>query len=145
MKQLEQLNRPQFVLVNFAIMLFCAALGLLVNPFVPASKAQQLSAPQPASFQTLTVGTTAGGLAAATINPTDGKGVVQRCTGVVETNPVRMRSYGGLPTATVGVPAAVGSNVTLDGYAVIAAWQAIRDTTASGDATIHMECYRELR
>lgn len=132
-------------LYDIALILFFAAFGSLAGNYVREAGSRQLSSPQPVSFQTLTVDQTALGLSAATINPPDAKGVVQRCIGVVEGQPVRMRSTGTNPTATVGIPAAAGSGINLDGYAVIAGWRVIRDTTAQSTATINIECYREFR
>ena len=110
-----------------------------------APLAQPVNSPQPISWETLTVTTTATPLAVATVRPT-GRPIAQRCVGVVEAQPVRMRSAGGVaPTATVGIPGAVGYPIDLQGYDVIRQWQVIRDTTATTSATIHVECYGESK
>jgi hypothetical protein len=56
-----------------------------------------------------------------------------------------MRAAGGPPTGTVGRPAAVGAEVTISGFRVIEAWRAIRDTAATENAVMHVECVREYR
>lgn len=86
--------------------------------------------------EAMTVAGTATTFAQATLdaiqvpNPT--------CTGVLETAPIRMTLDGTTPTASVGVPVAIGQQITVFGYANIANFKAIRTTSTSG--SIYWSC-----
>jgi hypothetical protein len=77
-----------------------ACIALLLTLFWAATVvAQDIPA---VSFEHVTVGATAAGLSAGTIDPTTpGVGAVQYCRGIVETGDVRIRIDGTAPTATV--------------------------------------------
>lgn len=123
---------------------WCARLvaGLLAYSTVSAQT--PLRVPQAITSETLTISTTAVGLAAGTITPADGKGVVQFCRGRLEAQPIRTGTAA-TPTATVGTTVYADEIVTLTGYRAITAWKAIRHSTATADATLTMECWREYK
>jgi hypothetical protein len=83
------------------------------------------------SYQKLTVAGTAVGLATATIMP--GGKPVKLCRGVVLTAAVNYRYDGPVPTATEGMPLAVGAWVTVEGYGNLTQFRAIRTTSDSGE------------
>lgn len=87
-----------------------------------------------AVFQVITVSTTSIGIAAAT---RDG---AKNCYLTVETNPIRWRYDGAAPTSTVGHPVAAGGQIVLTTRTEMDSFKAIRDTTASGDATVEATC-----
>lgn len=95
-----------------------------------------------ATFQALTVSTSAVGLAATTIDPADGTGQMRQCRGHLETADVRYRFDGVAPTATVGVLLRADEVITLADAVVAKQIRFIRDTAAMADATLSIHCWR---
>lgn len=106
--------------------------GLLV--FVSGGRAQT---PPIASFEAITVSTTAVGIATATL----GTGPTQTtaCLASVKTNAINYRFDGTNPTATEGVPLAVTQTVTILGIKYLKDFKMI----ASGaDASVKVHCWQ---
>lgn len=96
--------------------------------------------PVAVSFETLTVGTTAVGLATGTITPGSSTDKVDLCRGRLEVAQVRYRDDGTAPTASVGLLLEVGDLIAIDGSDNITNFRAIRTGGTSG--TLPIQCYR---
>ena len=93
----------------------------------------------PFAFEQITVSSTALGFTAATAFP-DGLPGAAMAVVSVESNAVRYRADGIVPTAAVGMPIAVDGVVTVCGALSIKRIKFIR---VSSDATISVHYYRE--
>ncbi len=87
-------------------------------------------------YEEVTVSTSAVGL-----NPDKAKLAVSATIQII-TNAVRLRLDGTAPTVTVGLYYAANAEVTVKGRANLLNLRAIRDTGASGDATLRVHYYR---
>ena len=79
------------------------------------------------AHETIVVSNVAVGLTVATFSPSSGPGA-QGALIAVEGGEVRFWTDGVNPTATVGVPAAVGTTITLNGQNDLRGFRAIRKT-----------------
>jgi hypothetical protein len=111
----------------------CLLVGALA--WLPASSAV---AQDVISFEQLTIGATAGGLAAATVNPSSTP-AAQYCAGILEDADVRIRVDGTAPTASVGSLVETGSVVAVSGANAIRQLSAIRTGSTSG--VLALNCY----
>ena len=94
-----------------------------------------------AAFEQITVAGTAVGFTAATIAPSGATNTpATMATVTVETAPVRYRTDGTAPTASVGTLLNIGDRITVWGQGDVAAIQFIRTTGTS--ATIDCEYSR---
>ncbi len=91
------------------------------------------------AFEQITVGSTAIGFTASTVQPASGKpATLAVCA--VETQPVRWRSDGTAPTSSAGYPQAVASEFTVFGSHDLNNFKAIR--TGGTSATLTVAYYR---
>jgi len=109
---------------RLCVMALVLVLGMTVSAQMPVR-----------SYETLTVGAAAVGLAAATITVNGQQ--MQTCSGRLETAQIRMGYVDVLlPTDAVGTPAEVGDMVTITGFDNIKRWRGIR-TGSSGTITFY--------
>lgn len=121
-------------------------LAVMLWPSTPAAQQELVSARDPFAFETITVSTTAIGLTAATISPTNAPGAKQAyCTveAAAATTAVRWRSDGTVPTAAIGhwrqagVPGTSDpGEITLEGTNALLRFRAIRQ----GAADVTLRC-----
>ena len=88
------------------------------------------------SHESLTIANTAVGISAAVHTVSDQK--VSKCVGRLETAQVRYWSDGTAPTASVGILLEVGDVITLNNWATIKNFRAIRTGAVSG--VLSVEC-----
>lgn len=94
--------------------------------------AQSGSAQSRASYEAITVSTSAVAITAAIYN------TMRSCSARVETDTVRVRLDGTAPTSSVGIPMSVGDVIEIDIYHAERA-RFIR--SGSSDATVHVWCW----
>lgn len=111
------------------------AAGLLVALSLSGPRAQVTVT----TYESVTVATTAVGLATATTNPT-GDLEITRCRGRLETAQVRQRWDGTNPTSTEGELVDIGDVVTIEGNDVARRVRWIRTGSTSGVMKVH--CWR---
>jgi hypothetical protein len=142
------------IVTLFGVVTLFGTFGMLefFSPTPVEAQQTPYSRPQPVTREVLTISTTGVGLSANTLDPTDNKGRVTKCVGVVEGQPIRTRTVPATPngaavapTSTEGTLYTAGQWVVVEGYHVLITWRAIRSSTASADATLYMECFREYR
>lgn len=93
----------------------------------------------PVTFETITVSSTAVGLATTTYSPT-GRGQMTTCTARLETAQVRFRFDGTAPTSTVGFLLEDGDVLTIERHDHMRLIKFIRTTGA--DATLSVHCWQ---
>lgn len=91
-----------------------------------------------ATFETITVSSTAVGISDSTLNPTYRPRRV-RCLITSETAQIRWRTDGTAPTSTVGHPLDAPGKLRISGYSDLVRFQAIR--TGGSDATLSVTCW----
>lgn len=103
------------------------------------ASATYVVAQQFATFEQLTVGATAVGISATTINPS-GQGQMEQCTARLETAQVRFRWDGTAPTSSVGTLLEVGDVLPPFSTATAIQLKLIRTGGSSGVLDVH--CWR---
>jgi hypothetical protein len=102
------------------------------------------SGSQVVTYESVTVGATAVGLAATTLDPT-GRGQMTHCTGRLETAQIRFRYDGTDPTASEGTPLEVGDVLEIDSHEDAARLKMIRTGGTSGVLKVHCDQRVERR
>lgn len=102
----------------------------------------------PYEYEALTVSTSAVGCTATKVQPAVAapQALVPPAAAIevyVDAQPIRVRYDGqGNPTASTGTKFAAGSTFRIEGAAAVSQFKAIRDTTATGDATLFITYLR---
>lgn len=117
---------------------FGVASGFSISNFLDADdeedEEQFMVTRSPLGYQQLTVSGTAVGLTLPT------RGVVRIAVVVVETNSIRYRDDGTVPTASVGTPVPANGSIAISG-AAISSFRAIR---TGSDAVLNIHYYGDV-
>lgn len=90
------------------------------------------------TFERLSIGATAVGLAATTTNPT-GRAQMTKCSARLQQAPIYFRDDGTDPTSSVGSPLEVGDVLTITGNTYARTLRFIASTSNSAVLAVH--CY----